>query len=130
MTSQSERIKPGFGFARARAQAFAALRHLWRQRRDEGWSQVELAGRLGRDAAWVSRKLSGPTNLTLRTFGDLADALDGEIEIRLGDLQSPGFNKQNYDAYLDYSDDGGEALQPLKPRTGTNNKTLPVVLHL
>lgn len=104
MTSPSNvAIFPGFGFARARDKAFGAIRDLWRKRRDEGMSQAELAGRLGRDQAWVSRKLSGPSNWTLRTFGDLADALDGEVHISIKDLRA-GASQSNYDAYSDYED--------------------------
>ncbi|MBA3896561.1 MAG: helix-turn-helix transcriptional regulator [Sphingomonadaceae bacterium] len=103
MTSFSNQaITPGFGFARARDKAFAAVRELWRLRREQGLSQSDLADRLDRDPAWVSRKLSGPSNWTLKTFGDLADALDGEVEIRLKDLK--GASPINYDAYDAYSD--------------------------
>ena len=104
MTSRSNQpIMAGFGFARARDKAFAAIRDLWRVRQSEGMTQADLAARLGRDTGWVSRKLSGPSNLTLRTFGDLADALDGEVEIKLVDLKS-GTAAGNYDAYIGYGE--------------------------
>lgn len=102
MTSLSNApVLPGFGFARARDKAFAAIRDLWRVRQQEGVTQAEVAARLGRDPAWVCRKLSGPSNWTLRTFGDLADALDGEIEISISDLKNAE-GAGNSDAYCDY----------------------------
>ena len=102
--SHSPPILPGFGFARARDKAFAAIRTLWKLRQAQGVTQTDLALRLDRDPAWVSRKLSGPTNWTLRTFGDLADALDGEVEIRIIDL-NVGHSPANFDAYSKLEDD-------------------------
>lgn len=102
--SHSPAVVPGFGFARTRDKAFAAVRKLWKVRQAEGMSQLDLAIRLGRDPAWVSRKLAGPTNWTLRTLGDLADALDGEVEIHLIDLNVAP-SRRNYDAYSGYGDE-------------------------
>jgi transcriptional regulator with XRE-family HTH domain len=102
--SHSPALIPGFGFARTRDKAFAAVRKLWKLRQSQGMSQLDLAARLGRDPAWVSRKLAGPSNWTLRTLGDLADALDGEVEIQLIDLNAPP-SLRNYDAYTGYGDD-------------------------
>lgn len=102
--SHSLALVPGFGFARTRDKAFAAVRKLWKLRQAQGMSQLDLAVRLGRDPAWVSRKLSGPTNWTLRTLGDLADALDGEVQIQLIDLNAAP-SRRNYNAYSGYGDD-------------------------
>jgi len=96
--SHEPAILAGFGFARARDKAFAAIRRLWTVRQSQGMTQADLAQRLGKDPAWVCRKLSGPTNWTLRTLGDLADALDGEVEIQIVDLKA-GRSADNYDAY-------------------------------
>lgn len=105
MTSDSNviPIEPGFGFARTRSLAFDAVRKLWRIRRSQGMTQAELALRLDRDEGWVSKKLSGPANWTLRTLGDLIDALDGEIEITVLDLRI-GQQTDNYDAYAGYGE--------------------------
>ncbi len=97
-------IVPNFGFARTRDLAFGAIRKLWKVRQSQGMTQVDLAARLNRDPAWVSKKLSGPTNWTLRTFGDLVDALDGEVEIRIADLRD-GDTIDNYDAYAGYGEE-------------------------
>lgn len=94
---------PGFGFARVRDKAFASVRKLWNVREEQGWTQLDLARRMGKNPAWVSRKLSGPTNWTFRTFGDLTDAMDGEVEIMVRDLQGTQ-DLTNYDAYSDYGE--------------------------
>ena len=123
--SPNSEIVLGFGFARARDKAFASVRKLWKLRQSQGWTQLDLADRLGKDPAWVCRKLSGPTNLTLRTFGDLADAMDGEVEIRIVDLNDALHNKSNFDAYSDYFEDAGSAPRmPLPPQTGGSANTV------
>lgn len=110
MTSKSDRNDPwirarmDYGFARARDLAFDAVTQLWRVRQTNGMKQTELAQRLGRDTGWLSKKLSGPGNWTLRTLGEMAEALDGEIEIRIHPLEEPLPEKPNYNAY----DDGPE----------------------
>jgi transcriptional regulator with XRE-family HTH domain len=78
-----------FGFARTRDLAFNAVRGLWRRRRSQGMTQKDLATRIGRDPAWVSRRLQGPGNWTLRTIGTFVAALNGEIEIKIHDLEEP-----------------------------------------
>lgn len=108
-------VIPNFGFSRARDKAFAAVRQLWRKRQSEGMTQIDLAARLGKDPAWVSRKLSGPSNWTLRTFGHIADALDGEVEIRLVDLNEDDGAQSNYDAFLGFGDNGGLDWLPKAP---------------
>jgi len=67
-------------------------------------TQAELADRLDRNRGWVSKKLSGPTNWTLRTFGDLVDALDGEVEISIADLRGVQ-ELTNFDAYAGYGEE-------------------------
>lgn len=113
MTSRwaNEPTVPNFGFARTRDLAFGAVRKLWNARQAQGMTQADLASRLNRDRGWVSKRLSGPTNWTLRTFGDLVDALDGEVEIRIADLREPQ-NVENYDAYSGYGE------EPIERRPG------------
>jgi transcriptional regulator with XRE-family HTH domain len=78
-----------YGFARARDLAFDAVNELSRKRQANGMKQAELALRLGRDTGWLSKKLKGPGNWTLRTFGEMAEALGGEIEISIHPLEEP-----------------------------------------
>lgn len=64
-------------------EAFYAIYALWLRRRAEGMTQRDIAAKLERDPAWVSRALSGPKNWTMRTLGELAHALDGHVTIRV-----------------------------------------------
>jgi transcriptional regulator with XRE-family HTH domain len=92
-----------FGFARARDVAFNAVRELWKRRRGQGMTQKDLAVKIGRDPAWISRKLQGPGNWTLRTIGAFVVALNGEIEIEIHDLEERSNNRANYSgAYEEY----------------------------
>ena len=100
MTSAFNDLTPkereAFGFARARDVAFSAVRDLWKRRRAQGMTQKDLATRIGRDPAWVSRKLQGPGNWTLRTIGAFVVALNGEVEIKLHGLEDPSEELPNY----------------------------------
>lgn len=88
-----------YGLARVRDMAFDAVMKLWRKRQREGLTQKDVAERLDRNPAWVSRQLSGPGNWTLRTFGALVEALDGEAEISVMPIELPMDVPNNYDAY-------------------------------
>jgi hypothetical protein len=107
MTSSSTGRKRGsdrgdYGFARARDLAFDAVTELWRKRRAAGTKQSDIAAILNRDPGWVSRQLSGPGNWTLRTFGELVEALDGEAEISVHPIEEAPADRTNYHAYLEY----------------------------
>ncbi len=91
-----------YGFARARDAAFDAIRGLWAQRKAAGWKQSDVADRLGKDTAWLSRQLSGPGNWTLRTLGELCEAMDGELEIIAHRIEVPAQPHSNYHAYSGY----------------------------
>ena len=99
MSSSFDPPSAGYGYARARDRAFAAVRDLWRVRKKAGLTQRELGERLGKQEGWVSRKLSGPSNWTLRTLGELSDALEGEVEINIVDLKAVDVKRSNFDAY-------------------------------
>lgn len=75
------------GFARVRDAAFEAVYHLWRKRSDGGLTKGDLAARMGRNRAWVTRALAGPGNWTMRTFGELVGALDGVADIRVTPIE-------------------------------------------
>lgn len=79
-----------YGFALVRDAAFDAVRKLWRRRQAQGMTPKDLAARIGRDPAWISRYLKGPGNWTLRTFGAFVIALDGEAEINVFGLERDG----------------------------------------
>lgn len=101
-TKRSDRAD--YGFARARDVAYDAVMELWAKRQAEGVTQAAVARALGRDPGWVSKQLRGPGNWTLRTFGELVEALDGEAEIYAYPLESPATTPSNYDAYLGYGE--------------------------
>jgi hypothetical protein len=75
---------------------------LWRRRQREGMRQTDIVVTIGRDAGWVSRNLRAPGNWTLRTIGELAEALNGEVEIVLHAKEDPPENPANYSAYAGY----------------------------
>ncbi len=49
---------------------------------EQGVNKATLAQRIGKSRAFVTQALSGSRNLTLRTFAELAGALDHRIEVR------------------------------------------------
>lgn len=103
-----------FGLARVRDLAFDAVRKLWRQRQAEGLTQKEVARRIARDPAWVSKNLKAPGNWTLKTFGELVQALDGEAEINVYALESTSGDQQNSDAYSGYLDDPAPSIKSVQ----------------
>ena len=114
-----------FGFARTRDIAFNAVRDLWRRRRSHGMTQKDLAERIGRDPAWVSRKLQGPGNWTLRTIGTFVVALNGEIEIKIHDLEEPRKAFINYSgAYEEYGPPKGPPPKAAEQNGSTGNQII------
>src|SRR5262249_23758414 len=108
--------------------AYDAVLELWRRRKSEGWKQTDLASALGKDTAWISRKLKGPGNWTFRTFGALVQAMKGDVEIKVHAVEDPFLPRSNYHSYAGYELDeitmdevpaaSGEyrAVLPIKPR--------------
>lgn len=91
-------------FARVRDAAYDAIYSLWMRRKGEGVSQQHIAQYLERDPAWVSRNLAGPGNWTLKTFGELADALNAVVRIEV--LPKEEIAPSNFDIYAkDEADD-------------------------
>ena len=91
-----------YGFARARDVAFDAVQRLWRRRRAQGMKQIDIVNALDRGPAWVSRNLRAPGNWTLRTIGELVEALGGELEITVRAIEEPPETRPNYSAYSEY----------------------------
>jgi hypothetical protein len=79
-----------YGYRYAARIAFDAVKKVWLIRRREGMKQKQLAAALGRPPAWISRLFMAPSNWTLRTLGELAAAMDADLEINL----SPKANRQ------------------------------------
>ena len=101
-TDLESRDLAAYGFAKLRDQVFDAVQALWRRRKEEGWTQKQVAEIIGRDPAWVSRNLRAPGNWTLRTAGELIQGLGGEAEITVAALEDPLERRPNYDAYDGY----------------------------
>jgi hypothetical protein len=91
-----------YGVVRVRDQAFDAVQRLWRKRRDAGATQKALADVINRDPGWVSKNLRAPGNWTLRTIGELVQALNGEIEIKVSGVEEAVDDPSNFDAYAEY----------------------------
>ena len=101
-----------FGFAMARSAAFLAVLSLWKKRNKAGLKQSELAKIIGRDAGWVNNQLKGPSNWTMRTFGELVEALDGEVEIQVIGRDAVISNIPNYDVYAEHDESKSTSTEP------------------
>ena len=86
----------------SRDQTAEAVLSLWRRRRSQGKTQADLAKTLGRDEGWLSKNLRGPGNWTMKTFGELVEALDGDLEIIVHGVEDPLSDKTNFHAYAGY----------------------------
>jgi transcriptional regulator with XRE-family HTH domain len=107
-----------YGRERIKFIAFEAVTKLWRRREAQGLKQRELAERIGRDPGWVSKKLRGPGNWTLKTLGEFVEALQGELELIVHAIEDPVSPARNYHAYAEYE-------LPQKPlMANTNNKAV------
>jgi transcriptional regulator with XRE-family HTH domain len=106
--------RASYGVARAKTIAFTAVHDLWRRRKSEGKSQAELAQVLNKDEGWLSKNLRGPGNWTIKTLGELVEALDGELEIVVHGLEDSTWSQANEHAYAGY-----ETEIPLKGGVGT-----------
>ena len=115
LAAMTPRERGDYGFARARDIAFDAVQTLWRRRRSEGMRQTDIVKAIGRQPAWVSRNLRAPGNWTLRTIGELIEALDGELEIIAHPLEELPEKPRNYSAYAGY-----ETKPPPKALEGGN----------
>lgn len=94
--------RASFGVARAKTLAFDAVHSLWRRRRAEGKSQADLAQALGKDEGWLSKNLRGPGNWTIKTLGELVEALNGDLEITVYGAEDPLPSRPNWHAYVGY----------------------------
>ena len=89
-----------YGEELAKGAAHRAVRELFDRRIHEGKKQEEIADKIGKDPAWLSRSIKGPANWTLKTLGALVVALDGKLTIKVGALEDhQQMNPSNYDAY-------------------------------
>ncbi|MFN3623680.1 MAG: hypothetical protein ACK4TP_06405 [Hyphomicrobium sp.] len=126
-----------YGQARVRDLAFDAIRELWQLRQSQGMKQVELASKLGRDPAWVSRNLRGPRNWTFKTFGAFLVALEGDLEMVAHPMEESCVGNSNYHAYVDFFHTGTRGVANTfcthledSPTAATTGETVAQVVYV
>jgi transcriptional regulator with XRE-family HTH domain len=118
--------RASYGVARAKSIAFEAVHTLWRRRKAEGRSQSDLAKALGKDKGWLSRSLRGPGNWTIKTLGEMVEALDGELEIIVHGAEDPISDQSNYHAYADYEPCTTKLITKDAPSISATNKATSI----
>ena len=93
-----------------------------REFKSSGLTQAELAKRLGKDKAWVSRTLGAPGNWTIDTAATLIFAINGSVLI-VGsvDVDHPARSNFTKPAWLS---------SDLPPPPSTADGSGPVVMHI
>jgi transcriptional regulator with XRE-family HTH domain len=99
-TSQARIADRELGAYRAeiKGEIFREIRRVLHERKKRGFTQKELARRLGMDEGFLSRKLKGEDDLQLDTLSDLARGLDCKLEVSVVPLSHPKF-ADNSDAW-------------------------------
>jgi transcriptional regulator with XRE-family HTH domain len=100
MTSSSLRLNPR---RRTYVRLIGEIRHALNQALAEehasrGLNRADMARAIGRDKSFVTRKLTGLSNMTLETLSDLAFALGRSVKIELAAKAqtSAGSNQAGY----------------------------------
>jgi transcriptional regulator with XRE-family HTH domain len=63
---------------------------LWAAMRRDGVSQAELANRIAKKPAYISRVLNGAPNITIRTMVEMALALGMRVQVNLLEKEAAG----------------------------------------
>lgn len=69
---------------------FLITKEITRQMTLKGMTQTQLAKKIGKTPAFVSRALSGDQNLTLKTIASFVAALDSKMEVKILSQESKG----------------------------------------
>lgn len=64
------------------------IEDLWRLMEDQGVNKAELARRIGKTPAYVTKVFRGTSNFTIESMVKLAHALDGQLCIHVGRKES------------------------------------------
>jgi transcriptional regulator with XRE-family HTH domain len=80
----------------------------------KGWSQKQLADRMGKDASYLSRVLSGDVGLTLKTITEVESAIGQKFFLT-------GFDKPDIRAK-----ENNRRISPTSANRFTNNRRKPV----
>ncbi len=118
-----------YGLAQVRDAAFEAILNLWRFRQAQGWTQKRLTENIGRDKATVSKYFRGPANWTMRTLGELVQALEADIRIIVDPLEESNDDGKNFDAYdeFDWGSSSVKDMEVLQSSGTTDDRPLPKV---
>ncbi|WP_303951139.1 helix-turn-helix domain-containing protein [Desulfovibrio piger] len=83
---------------------FLITKEITRQMTLKGMTQTQLAQKIGKTPAFVSRALSGDQNLTLKTIASFIAALDSKMEVKILSQGSKGLWLQtSWDAQESHS---------------------------
>ena len=77
--------------AEVKGEIFRDIRHVLHEKKQAGFTQKQLAQRLGIDEGLLSRRLKGENDLQLETLADLARGLDCKLEVQVVSLSHPKF---------------------------------------
>jgi transcriptional regulator with XRE-family HTH domain len=77
--------------AEIKGEIFRDIRHVMHEKQQNGFTQKQLAQRLGVDEGLLSRRLKGENDLQLETLADLARGLDCKLEVEVVPLSHPKF---------------------------------------
>jgi transcriptional regulator with XRE-family HTH domain len=103
---------------------FRQIREMLARLKDHGFTQKELATKIGMDAGQLSRRLRGDYDLKLETLSDLARGLDCRIDVKLTSInQAVKASDMNLlRAMEETPDDNKRQSQPLgRPRQQKQN---------
>jgi transcriptional regulator with XRE-family HTH domain len=95
------------------------LTALAEERERRNLTRARVAALIGKDKGFVSRKLNGIGNMTLRTLADLAWALDRPIRIRLPNRMGLGGGNAR-------ATDAANAHHVASPSTGGSNNSASI----
>ena len=90
-------------------------------RKREALSQKDIAVRLGRDPASISRWMSGRQNMTVRTINNIARAMDCRLRVSLDDLETVQPANRNVIFRANSASTGGSELDYGKPKNQLAN---------
>jgi transcriptional regulator with XRE-family HTH domain len=77
--------------AEVKGEIFRDIRQVLHEKKKDGFTQKQLAQRLGIDEGLLSRRLKGENDLQLETLADLARGLDCKLEVQVVSLSHPKF---------------------------------------
>jgi transcriptional regulator with XRE-family HTH domain len=72
--------------AEIKNEIFRQIRKMFHRLKQTGFTQKDLATKLGIDEGMLSRRMRGENDMRLETFSDLARGLDCRIDVRLTSL--------------------------------------------